>query len=557
MCGQCARWGRWARPGTALGLFLQVFFGYGLIEELNSYTEPDPDDVTEQELAVAAMALRAGERSTDDEDDAVREARELRDSQVIPGWCAAVASLLEAADVVARYPWLRSWAGKRLDLKNRYAETLRFQAARLVDSAALITAAAADRIPQPEFPAADPAFAVLGSTSETRGALLGLWYKWHSAVCDGWLLPHEYGFLEYKLDECLGNKRKGREALRARARELLDDWVNSILTEAALHENEPHRLVLVTIPAAKTPDGRREPLREKLTHWEFGVLVNFTVAADWTTRTFLVRVPSLIAERLITGHLGLKCAECPGEPGDETAYAGLLEAWADDRAIEAGYGAFLPGSLDDTPVSGRRPVTLAEVRALRDVLDDRRQLFVVFSLSNGLEVLSLPRVEKRCHDGWHGILLAEAGDLPPSLIEPWVGEIKAIAEDGDSSASEVWWSTRTRTPDHPGFGEQFGATAGELALRRHIWPDDDHDLDRSLRVLALARGVHDLREIDDDRDPRTRAMPWPVWHALLATDHLDLRPFLPPDPDSRWATGPVCRWAFWPTRRSIQRGPIQ
>jgi outer membrane protein TolC len=120
------------------------------------------------------------------------EARELRDSRVVPGWCAAVESLLDAADVIARYPWLGPWADRRLDLKIRHAEELRLQAARLVDSAALITAAAADRIPQPELPAADPAFAVLGSTSEARSALLGLWYRWHSAVCDGWLMPHEY-----------------------------------------------------------------------------------------------------------------------------------------------------------------------------------------------------------------------------------------------------------------------------------------------------------------------------------------------------------------------------
>lgn len=64
MCSQCARWGRWARPGTALGMFLQVFFGYGLVEELDSYTEADPDDdVTEQELVAAAMALWVTGRS--------------------------------------------------------------------------------------------------------------------------------------------------------------------------------------------------------------------------------------------------------------------------------------------------------------------------------------------------------------------------------------------------------------------------------------------------------------------------------------------------------------
>jgi hypothetical protein len=52
-------------------MFLQVFFGYGLVEELDSYTEADPDDdVTEQELVAAAMALWVTGRSGDDEDEA-------------------------------------------------------------------------------------------------------------------------------------------------------------------------------------------------------------------------------------------------------------------------------------------------------------------------------------------------------------------------------------------------------------------------------------------------------------------------------------------------------
>ena len=109
----------------------------------------------------------------------------------------------------------------------------------------------------------------------------------------------------------------------------------------------------------------------------------------------------------------------------------VIPGWrAGDRAKETGYGAFVPGALDDTPVSGRRPVALAEVRALRDVLDDRCQLFVAFSLSNGVEVLPLARVEKRCRDGWHGTLLAEAGDLPVSLIEPWAGQVKRCRSPG-------------------------------------------------------------------------------------------------------------------------------
>jgi len=545
MCGDCARWGTWTRPGTALGIFLRAFFGYGLTQELNSYTEPDPDeDVTEQELADAAALLRPREQSRGDDDEdetkweAVRAARDLRDTRVIPDWCAAAESLFGAAAVVARYPWLRPWASERLDRKIRHAEALRRQAAQLVDTDALIAAAAAGRMPQPELPASDPAFAVLGGRSEVRSALLSLWYRWHADVIHGWRMPHEYSFLGYELDERLGNKRKGRDRLRARAREILRDWVDGVLAEAARHKKEPDRLVFANIPAEKLPDGRRKRVAEELTRWELGVLAVFTVAADWPTRTLLVRVPPLIAERMLTGRLSLTCAECPVDPADEAAYKGLLEVRAGDRLEEAGYGALLPGTLDDTPVSDRRPVTQAEVQALREALDDHRQLFIVCSVSDGVEVLPLARIEERCRDGWTGVLLAEADDLPLSLIERWLGEVKAIGDADDSKVLEPGWEPQSSPSGNAGFGEQFGTVAGVRELRRLLsWHNDDRELDRNLRVLALVRGIHDLRQVGDDYDPRNNDVPWAVWHALLATDHLDLRPFLPPDPDSPWDGG--------------------
>ena len=81
-----------------------------------------------------------------------------------------------------------------------------------------------------------------------------------------------------------------------------------------------------------------------------------------------------------------------------------------------GTDAYLPGTLDDTPVTQRRIVSLAEVQVLRERLDHASQLFVVCSAADGVEVLSLARLERRCEDGWSGILLAEAGDLPDAIL---------------------------------------------------------------------------------------------------------------------------------------------
>lgn len=541
-------WGTWARPDTAVGMFLQVFWGYGLAYEIDNYAGPDPDDeVTVQEIDEAAeLLLPAAVPSDEDADDdgetwdAVRAARELRDERVVPDWCRTVDSLIETAELIARYPWLMPWASERLGLKDGYAGALRERAARLLDTGALRVAAAADSMPLPAVPEEDPAFASLGSSREAGIALRGLWHKWHSAVCYGWLMPDEYSYLTYELEDRLGAKRKGREGLRMRARALLNDWTAAVVAEAARRQTEPELLLFAVIPAEKDEDGRRKGLQKSLTRWELGVLAKFMVAADWPTRTVLLKVPQLIGDRMLQGDLELKSAGCPADPADEAAYAGLLSARAENHVEEAGHGAFLPGILDDTPVSDRQLVTAADVQALRDVLDERRQLFIVFSADTGLEILPLGRIEERCRDGWRGILIAEAGDLPSSLYEPLVESFRDVSDDDSDTgaAMQPWWRIRSRTTDHPGFGEHLGTSVGVGSMRQLSRRKDDRETERNLRILALIRGVHDLREVGDDSlDAPASAIPYAVWQALLVPDQLDLRPFLPPDPGSRWRSG--------------------
>jgi hypothetical protein len=106
---------------------------------------------------------------------------------------------------------------ERLDLKRQRMETLRQRAAQLLDPGALVAVAAAAQMKQPELPVSEPAFAVLGKRREIESALLGLWYEWRRSASHRTDKPDAQWYLSYSLDDRLGNKRRGRDALRRRA----------------------------------------------------------------------------------------------------------------------------------------------------------------------------------------------------------------------------------------------------------------------------------------------------------------------------------------------------
>lgn len=548
MCVDCAVYGRWAPPGTSLELFLREFRGRGLVGELDSYAraDPDEDEPSVDQVAEAAALLKASGEApapVDDEEDddcdgddgqgdasPLRDAESLRDG-TIRQWCYAAKSLVVVASCVSRYPWLSPWAAGRIALKGRRADVLRERTGRLLDGDALVAVAVAAAMKQPEFPLNDPAFTVLGKPSDVKWALSDLWRGWFSRVSDGRAMPSEHGGLVYfVMDDRLGGKRKGREQLRQRSAQLLQQWTDAALAEFALATSEPEQLVYATIrPEVFEGDGW-SPLYEKLTEWEIGALLAYTVAVDWATRTFLLQAPLAVAARLQAdaGYLlGAQCAVAPGEAPDPEA---LLAASSQARRAEAGHGAFLPGIRDDTPVSRRRPVTLPEVRALRAVLDERRQLFLVCSLSDGVEVLSLKHVEERCEQGWCGVLIAEAGDLPLALVEPALSRIQQGNGEDDNRA---WNETPYVEVTDPTFGDHLGIDSGTKRLERLLAIGDDFtDSGRALRVLALTRGLPDLRQIGGKYESHPGGFPQEAWQALVVEHHLDLRPFLPPNPAS-------------------------
>jgi hypothetical protein len=554
MCTECASWGQWARPGTALGLFLKEFRGVGMAYELEACLGPDPDDPgpTPREITEAAAVLRRGEPSSDDDDDydeaawaAYSEARELRDSVLVPAWSHAATSLLEAANRAARYSWLSSWAAKRLEQKAEYTETLRRHAAALISEEALITAALIDREDEPDLPVSDPAFAVLGGQAAVCSALSGLRREWRSRVRTGHELPGYYPYLGYDL---MGGKRKGRELVNARKNAMLDAWAGKLQSDVAPALQAPRRLVLATVPAGTDADGQRWSIERTLGFWDIGVLLTYTRAVHWSSRTFLLSTPAVVAERLLRDWSSLEAREWQGDPDDTQSPESILRSAVAANAGENGSGAYLPGTLDDTPIAQRRIASLAEIRVLRERLDHTSQLFVVCSATNGVEVLSLARLERRCKDGWSGILLAEAGDLPDAMIAPLIADSAPFEpetggapadKDNDEDRYERW-RTGGREPSDPDFGDHLGIEAAAAEFERfHRRPGARWKADRALRTMALISGVSDLRSIEDEyTDPGQQAVPHAVWDSLLLPRaRVNLLPFRPRDDDWPYRCG--------------------
>jgi hypothetical protein len=210
------------------------------------------------------------------------------------------------------------------------------------------------------------------------------------------------------------------------------------------------------VPAGTDADGSRWSIERALGFWDIGVLLMYTRAVEWSSRTFLLSVPAEVAERLLCHRSSLEASECQGDPDDTQSYVSMLRSAGDAKEGGNGSGAYLPGTLDDTPVAQRRIVSLAEVRVLRERLNHVSQLFVVCSAADGVEVLSLARLEQRCEDGWSGILLAEAGDLPDAMIAHLIAG-SALPEPGTEAAPQTKRTVMTGTSGG-------GAGAGSLAI---------------------------------------------------------------------------------------------
>ncbi|WP_371096469.1 hypothetical protein [Streptomyces sanglieri] len=528
LCTRCAARGTGGRPGTGLDMFLLAIGETGLLCHLQSYREPDEDECwTDHEARAAAELLRVqqsldGHDGEDEEDDAsLREAREEAENLrglIFSHWCGARGSLLEAQALLTHFPWLEEWAKPSLRIKARYMETLRAQAARFVDREELVVAAAAMALPIPELPCADPAFAVLGGNSRVSSALVRLWHRWQSTAGRLWEGPGARAYLSCEIVRGIRSSQKGHGAARAEAARLIESWEGLARAAAAPVDRAPKRRLTAHVPhaSAGTPRHVVTDFLDGLDEWTLGVLVTWAVQPGPGSGVLTLEVPDLVAERLLGPASGLPCS-----PAD-----GTVDSPEHDGRTGSEPGRLRPGVFDDTPVFDRCPVTLDHIRALRTLAPTADQLYLVFSASGGAEVLPLTTLERRLTKGWLGVLIAGASDLPASVIGP---EEPEHNHEPELRAAQL--PGRGQDVHDPHFGESLGLAEGRHRTLRQTYGTEDRQL--NLRLLALARGAHDLRSLDAGRPG---GLPIEVWHGLLTEDRLNLAPFRKPG-SNRWGSG--------------------
>lgn len=530
MCSSCAFHGDWGRPDSGVGLFLRALGGVGLLYQLQRYTEADPDDAVEQEEVERAAELLSTEsvanedEERDDEDWEVRDDAERLRESVVSAWRDAARSLHLAQATVAAFPWLVDWARPKVAVKEQYLETLRGQAALFVTPAGLLAAAAAATMDKPELPSTESVFAAIGDSTEVARRLREMWSGWQIKARSSRDLPGYYLFTHDAVHG-IRQSRKGYAEARVAVGRLLASWEVEARRIASGASTGTTVAVTVHLPEIQEDDTYRQHRHEKglltgLDDWMIGVFLVHLNGADWGNRRLTICVPQLIADRLLSRSSRLHCEPATASP--ETV-AAVVDA-----------SPLGPGVFDDTTVHQRQPLTADHLRLLRSLRTAVDELYIVFSTDGGTEILPFLELERRAARGWRGVLVASSADLPAALVEPWSCEVGQQPEDQDR-----WWPERMRNADDPPFGEELSLNSGAQRAAWAVFGDETWERERNLRLLAVARGVPDLRSLDSGytRDGRSRGLPSAVWHGLLAHGrNLDLEPFEAPG-DSRGKRG--------------------
>ncbi|MFJ7277135.1 hypothetical protein [Kitasatospora sp. NPDC098663] len=278
----------------------------------------------------------------------------LRD-RVFDRWSAAAQSLHQAESTAAVFPWLRDWAKPKLTAKKHHLEELWCQAALFVDPTALLAGAAAAGMSEPDLPVSDPAFGALGKSGEIAKGLAALWRGWQHEAARSGNGSTRPSYVVANLLHGIRSNRKGYEQTREAAKLLVASWTEYIRTVVATADPTPTRLVKVTLSEIKerTPHRPEHGFLHDIDSWTLGVLLTHLTDADWGRRTLTLRVPALVADRLLTKSWPLSC-----EPVTDGTEPGNSDAHNPTSRLQ-------PGVFDDTPVLERRPVTVEHLRALR------------------------------------------------------------------------------------------------------------------------------------------------------------------------------------------------
>ncbi|MGH1552114.1 hypothetical protein ACRAWF_07955 [Streptomyces sp. L7] len=153
------------------------------------------------------------------------------------------------------------------------------------------------------------------------------------------------------------SNRKGYDEALAEAARLIASWEEQAQAAATSADRAPGCRLTAQMPEASEAlprHGVRDFL-DWLDTWTLGVLLTWTVDADWGSGVLTLEVPDLVAERLLSPVSSLPCSPAAAAPD-------LPES---DRDLGKRPGVVRPGVFDDTPVFDRHPVTLDHLRALR------------------------------------------------------------------------------------------------------------------------------------------------------------------------------------------------
>ncbi|MFD3970004.1 hypothetical protein [Streptomyces cyaneofuscatus] len=331
----------------------------------------------------------------------------------------------------------------------------------------------------------------------------------------------DFPWLEGWAEPKFAAKRQRLEALRAQAALFVDS--EGLALAAAGAESAasgPEQLLTLRLPPVRAESVYRRDggFVEELDAWTIGVLVTCFVEADWADRIVTLRVPAPVAARLAADSDLVGVEDSAAENGNASPAAGP----------SGGPRALQPGIFDDGPVFDRLPLAQDHLRVLRSALPHDDEFYAVFSPDGGVEVLPVTTIDKRLADGWQGVILAGVSDLPAKAVEPWCEEVGPRPPSGEGI-----WPERVREPQDPRFGWELSLADGARTAAWTVY--EDRHRERNLRLLAMARGVPDLRALDGGRDGDggARSLPLAVWQGLLAGDLPDLRPFRKPSADRR------------------------
>ncbi|MFC4563821.1 Shedu anti-phage system protein SduA domain-containing protein [Nocardiopsis mangrovi] len=414
-------------------------------------------------------------------------------------WLWSVIELHEHLKSLAPFPWLAPWAQAALQEEAEQSEALRREYAASFNPIHLLEAAAATLMESRDLPLSLPGATVAWSTEALRDALERLKDRWtrRIASCPEGVSEDVVADLVHHI------LPKGESTESAQAMlELAESWAQKTRNAVEHFPVSGDRWVLLQLRDFKVISWN---------NWWAAVIAHYTMAADWRHPAVLMRVPEPISHRLEEESGQYDVVYTEKEASTDADPAALLAETLNFPGRDV--APLLPGVLDDGPVHQRRMLTEQDTIGLQNSTPSAHQPYLVFSATHGVEVLFPPALQERCQNGWEGVLIAGASDLPSALIEG------ILQPTGNPDRNR-------RDPFEENGLNRLSRRHGEHSLISFSQRNHEES-DRAARFIAMARVSPDLRSFAEESGREFYSMH--LEYALLDSRYppLDLGPFQP------------------------------